>query len=792
MTIMASLNPGYEYDIFISYRQKDNKHDSWVSEFVSQLKGEIESAFKEDVSIYFDENPHDGLLETHIVDKSLESKLKCLILIPIISQTYCDSKSFAWQHEFCVFNELAKADMFGRDIKLANGNVASRILPIKIHDLDPEDKTLLENELGGALRSIEFIYKEAGVNRPLKLNDDPKDNLNKTNYINQINKVANAVKEIITALKKQIQYSEEVLKHDFEIKPGVHKKLQTKIIAGILILLGLIVIGYFFIPKLLKPSVQLEKSIAVLPFLNDSPSDSTTYFINGVMDEILNNLQKIGDFRVLSRTSVEQYRGSTKSSIPKIAKELDVNYIVEGSGQKYGNTFRLRVQLIEAHNDKHLWAKSYEQEIRDTKDIFRLQSQIAQSIASELETSIKPEEKQLIEKLTTSNLTALYFYQKGMTELAKLEYPTSRKVNQETNKNNTKILLAAKKQFDKSLEYDSTFALAYAQIAKAFRFRSANVNLDTVLFLSNRALSYDGQCDEAFVSRGLYYYSLDMEKAMGEFDKALKINPNMWEAYYWKGYGIENEDLVESISNYQKAATLNHDSQYSDLLFALSNKYITAGFPEKAKRINMEIAQLDGDSIRYFTNSSIIEWVAGNYKNAYDLAKKAYDLDSTNVWTLRHLGIYSMIDGKLKESLRYFKKLLPNNTGMELSHLAYINLINGYKNDADIYLKRLMENCKERLAINKPLTAFDHFGTYYNLASIYAMRGDKEKAYENLRLFNKASIIQSRMVALLKTDPWFDIYRSDPDFKKILSEIESNYMAEHERVRKWLDQNKML
>jgi len=126
---MASIIEGYTYDIFISYRQKDNKGDRWVSEFVDALKDELESTFKEEVSVYFDINPHDGLLETHDVDASLKEKLKCLVFIPIISQTYCDSKSFAWQHEFCTFNKLAKEDLFGRDIRLTSGNVSSRILP---------------------------------------------------------------------------------------------------------------------------------------------------------------------------------------------------------------------------------------------------------------------------------------------------------------------------------------------------------------------------------------------------------------------------------------------------------------------------------------------------------------------------------------------------------------------------------------------------------------------------------------------------------------------------------------
>jgi hypothetical protein len=94
---MPGIIEGYNYDIFISYRQKDNKHDGWVTEFVNNLKGELESTFKEEISVYFDINPHDGLLETHDVDVSLKEKLKCLIFIPIISRTYCDPKSFSWE-----------------------------------------------------------------------------------------------------------------------------------------------------------------------------------------------------------------------------------------------------------------------------------------------------------------------------------------------------------------------------------------------------------------------------------------------------------------------------------------------------------------------------------------------------------------------------------------------------------------------------------------------------------------------------------------------------------------------
>jgi len=110
---MAGLISGYEYDIFISYRQKDNKYDGWVTEFVDNLKRELESMFKDEVSVYFDINPSDYLLETYDVDASLKEKLKCLIFIPIISRTYCDPKAFAWNYEFKAFIELAGNDQFG-------------------------------------------------------------------------------------------------------------------------------------------------------------------------------------------------------------------------------------------------------------------------------------------------------------------------------------------------------------------------------------------------------------------------------------------------------------------------------------------------------------------------------------------------------------------------------------------------------------------------------------------------------------------------------------------------------
>ncbi len=198
---MPSIVSGFEYDIFISYRHKDNKSDGWVTEFVRTLRSELEATFKEDISIYFDENPNDGLLQHHEVDDSLKEKLRCLILIPIVSQTYCDPKAFAWQHELLVFIRLASEDKLGLKTKVGGGNTASRVLPVRIHEVDARDKKLFEDATGGIMRPIDFIYKESGVNRPLRPSDNRDRNQVQTDYRNQVNKVANAIKDILSGLQ---------------------------------------------------------------------------------------------------------------------------------------------------------------------------------------------------------------------------------------------------------------------------------------------------------------------------------------------------------------------------------------------------------------------------------------------------------------------------------------------------------------------------------------------------------------------------------------------------------------
>ncbi|KAA9339125.1 hypothetical protein F0P96_00385 [Hymenobacter busanensis] len=199
---MPAILPGYEYDIFISYRHNDNLFDGWVTEFVNRLQEELAATLKDRLSIYFDRNLKDGLGDTHHVDESLRHRVKALILIPLISQTYCDTERYSWKHEFLPFKQQASTDALGMYLRLPSGNMGCRILPLRIHQIDAEDVQLLEQELNGHLRSIDFIYEGLGVNRPLRLKDDELPTPGQTLYRNQINKVANAIKELIAGIKQ--------------------------------------------------------------------------------------------------------------------------------------------------------------------------------------------------------------------------------------------------------------------------------------------------------------------------------------------------------------------------------------------------------------------------------------------------------------------------------------------------------------------------------------------------------------------------------------------------------------
>jgi TolB-like protein/lipopolysaccharide biosynthesis regulator YciM len=603
-----------------------------------------------------------------------------------------------------------------------------------------------------------------------------------TYYRDQINKVANSIEEILTTLTQHFPDKPPAEEPKTVFKSmSVHRKIKiTKIIAGLFIGLFLVFMGYFLIPALFEPKEKLEKSIAVLPFLNDSPDQENTYFINGIMDEILNNLQKIRDFRVVSRYSVEHFRGSSKPTTHEIAKKLGVNYIVEGSGQKFANRIVLRVQLIEAQKEKRFWSDRYDREIKQPRDIIDIQSEIAQSIASALNAVITPEEKQRIEKTPTANLTAYDFYQRGREEEAKNEYQK------------------AKEFFQKSLKFDSSFAPAYSGLAVLYWDKNHNKEyfsknfMDSAMYFANKALSYDSQLAEAYSLKGRYYSETGKpERAIEEFDKALKLKPNDWIAYWEKGDFYYTTDLVNNIDYLQKAASLNRGSGLPYLLSDISGGYLNAGFPEKAEAYYRDKLKLDGDSSSYYSSIARMEFWLENFDKSIEIAEKVYAKDSTRINILATLGMDYAWLGQYKKSLKYYKKwyeLLKGSgelNAYNLHRLGYVYLENGYKKEAEFYFNEQIKYCNKTIDL-KRLEAY-YLYTYYDLAGVYAFRGEKDKAYKNLRIFNQIKRAPIWMPMLMKTDPLFNSIRSEPEFQKIAKEVEAKYLAEHERVKKWLD-----
>lgn len=558
-----ALLPGYEYDIFISYRHNDNL-DGWVSGFVEALEKELKATIKEPLSIYFDKNPHDGLLETHHVDKSLEGKLKCLIFIPIISQTYCDTKSFAWQHEFVAFNKLAKEDELGREIKLSNSNVASRILPVKIHDLDASDKAIFENELGGALRAIEFIYKEPGVNRPLKPTDSKADNQNKTDYRNQINKVANAVKELVTAWRSSPN-SRPVMR---ESKPLTATPASPKkLLIVTTVMIAAVVAGYFLFSRFSVSEQQLDKSIAVLPFTDMSPNHEYEFLGDGISEEIINALSGYTDLRVIARTSSFQFK-NVNQDVRLIAEKLNATHILEGSIRMFERTARVNATLVDGGSGEQIWSKSI---TLQRANLLELQEVIASDVASAIQVKTKRKNTAYSSKNPLAYefyLRGLFFHNRGSPDdLSKARMYFEKSLKQDSSQatvwsymyalaeNRSESEFFAQKAYQADSTSEAALVVHCFELLSQLRFRDSDRYLGRILDLNSK--NPKTLRNAAMFACRLGYYKLGIQLA----EQAAALDPAQTWSFFQLGeaYAAAGE-LDKAISAYRQSIELAQES----------------------------------------------------------------------------------------------------------------------------------------------------------------------------------------------------------------------------------------
>lgn len=723
---MAALILSFEYDIFISYRHNDNQ-DGWVTDFVLNLEKELKATIKEPLSIYFDKNPHDGLLETHNVDKSLEGKLKSLVFIPIISQTYCAPKSFAWQNEFCAFNIAAHDDQFGMEILLPSGNSANRILPVRIHDIEHSDVRQIETELGTKLRSIDFVFSAAGVNRPLFAHEDhPHDNQNKTYYRDQINKVALAVKELILGMKSP-QILKEIRNNPSQSSKG--SKIRNRPLTVIYAALA-VFIGYYVYEKIVsfkKPAVRetkdLPKSIAVLPFDNLSNDPNQEYFCDGTTAQVISSLARLKDIKVIARTSVQQYKKTTKT-ISQIGRELNVSHVLESAVQKSGNKIRVTAHLISVKDESPLWTEDFDN--KWMSDIFEIQDEVVRKIAATLKTKLSSVEKERLVSEKSRSLEAYEHYLKGEYIHANHFGPA----HLDTDFKN------AEREFKTAIKLDSTFATAYAALANLYDTR----RFDKGIIISD-------------------YVKLCSMYA----DKAYRLNPSLPYA------------LTVKFMSWKGTSELQMDSTIRNQHYDSAYKYIMKAY-ENAPNAEIVSSEL----------GAFFGYKLGLYEHGIAFLKHASEINpgSVNLPDLAYLYYYT---GDLKNATACANRMLALNTKDLRSHylLIRISCATGQIQNAERLLEEVIRINPEATRIDflTALVAAAKGERQKALSDITKINKDAAVSiYLQLKMKHEAILAIEQAIKefyqfdylRLRSDR-FDLLKGDPRFEKILVEQRLQY-----------------
>lgn len=690
---MSALLEGFSYDIFISYRQKDNRYDGWVTEFVDHLKSELESTFKEEITVYFDTNPDDGLLETHDVGASLKEKLKCLVFIPVISRTYCDPKSFAWEHEFKAFIDQASGDQFGLRVTLPGGNVSNRVLPVRIHDLDIADIKLCESLLGGVLRGVEFIYKSAGVNRPLRsLEDNPHDNLNRTVYRDQINKMALAVRSIIEGMKSvpgPVQTENEstqkpdetVSKTRHSLKAGIFPYLRKPLffIPSILLVFAVIFIfsGSTTIPFEKRDWVVItdfenttgdavfDKSLHTAFCLAASQSRYINIFPRSRMLETLSMMQRSKDTFIDDNTGREiAARENIDFYIVPGISEVGGRYMIAAKVQDTKTGDLLKAEILYADNKNEILA-----------DIDQLSKKLRRSLG-ESRYRISTQDKPL-SKVTTSSLEALKLYSQGIDLHYKLDFEGARDL------------------YEKALRIDTGFTAAKASLG--------NILVE----------------------------KFDPEKGKVLLAQAIKNVDNLTDKEKYgilSFYAVNVENDLEKGIEYTKRLTdlYPDDPAYHNNLgwyYQMSEKYEAAVEEYKAAiKINPHQALSYGGLLWVYLEK------LGNTDSSLVWAEKMISDNPLNPWAYTYLGSAWICADSLAKAETAFEKAREINPKFtfNLFRLSFTYALLGKYNEAAEVLEGIP-------AINPN----DASSAWYDLGAVYQLSGNEEKAHKYLSQYRK-------------------------------------------------------
>ncbi|MBT1685983.1 helix-turn-helix domain-containing protein [Dawidia soli] len=550
--------------------------------------------------------------------------------------------------------------------------------------------------------------------------------------------------------------------------------------AALVVLVALVLVGYYvWRGRDAKPLP--EKSIAVLPFKNDSGDSTNLYLINGLMESTLNNLQKIQDLRVISRTSSEKYRNTAKS-IPEMARELDVNYFIEGSGQKIGDRILLNIQLIEGTTDRHLWSRRYE---REAKDIFALQQEIAHNIAEEIEAIITPEEVKQIEKIPTDDLEAYNEYMEGR----ELLYDASTEALQRS------IVL-----FQRAIKRDPHFAQAYADAAVAYYYLDLfQINKKygkEISEYADKALLYDEKSAESLIAKALYFmHKKEYKEAAPYLEKALDYNPNSgivahFLSELYNGYLPNAAKYIEyALLGVRIDGNSGDSSTVSYKYLHLSNALMQAGFIDEAlEYIDKSLAYKADNPFSGYLRVYILYAKNEDVGGTCEALVKEFRKDTTNFIMMQEIGKMYYFMRNYAESYKYYKRYLAIVEEKELDIFKHENLKIG------IVLQKMGQPEKGQRYID----AFERYvktdSSIYrhaNLAGYYSYLGDAPKAIEHMKLFAREKDYQY-WILFFTIDPIADSVKDLPEFKKAMQQVRDRFWENHRKVRATLEEKGLL
>ena len=426
--------------------------------------------------------------------------------------------------------------------------------------------------------------------------------------------------------------------------PGSHRRRNVIMLIGI----GVIIsagAGFFLLPRV--SARKIDKSIAVLPFQNLSDQKENAYFADGIQDDILTNLSKIGDLKVISRMSVMSYRGDAVRNAREIGKALGVATLLEGSVRRAGNRVRVNVQLINANNDEHIWAEDYD---RDLTDVFAIQTDLAQKIALALQAKLSPNEKARLDNRPTQNPDAYLLFVQAH------DYANRTDMFRDTS-------LKAEQLFEQATKLDPNFAAAFAGLSmvESWAYHSFDplpARREKARTAANEALRLQPDLPEAHLALGFSYYygDRDYERALAEFEIAKRGLPNEAQAYMAIG-AIQRRQgrWVESTANLEKAAEL--DPKNSSVLLNLGYNYMSTRNFEAADKIfdrGIEAAPESFGS-RALKSELAIRWKGDLSVAEKELASVPPGVDPQGLVTLGRAGVLTL-QRKFKEALQVIQQ----------------------------------------------------------------------------------------------------------------------------------------